>query len=59
MIKSKERKQVRMDSWSFKLLSRYMKTKAKKQRSTNKKSFKSNRKIKYTSGNIAIIYQLL
>ena len=38
MINQKKSKQVRMDSWLLKLLSRDMKTKTKKQRSTNKQS---------------------
>ena len=38
MISQKDSKQVGMDSWLLKLLSRDMKTKKKKQRSTNKQS---------------------
>ena len=38
MINQKESKQVIMDSWLLKLLSRDMKTKQKKSRSTNKQS---------------------
>ena len=45
MINQKESKKIRTDSWLFKLLSRDVKTKTKKQKSTNKKSYK-NRKIK-------------
>ena len=46
MINQKESKQVRMDSSLLKLMSRDMKTKKKKQRSTNKQSQKMTKNIK-------------
>ena len=48
MINYKESKEVRMDSWLLKLLSRE-KNKNKKQRSTKKNHKKNNRKIKYST----------
>ena len=47
MINSKERKQVRMDSWLLKLLSRDMKTKIKSKDQSTKNHKKNNRKTKY------------
>ena len=44
MISQKDSKQVSMDSWLLKLLSRDMKTKPKKQRPTNKQSLKKTEK---------------
>ena len=38
MINQNESQQVRMDSWSLNLKSRDMKTKTKKERSTNRQS---------------------
>ena len=49
MINYKEGKQARMDSWLLELMSKDMKTKIRKQRSTNKKSEKNNRKIKFNN----------
>ena len=48
MISQKESKQVSINSWLLKLLSRDMKTKTKKQRSTIKQRtiIKNNRKVK-------------
>ena len=50
MINQKESKQVRMDSWLFKLLSRDMKTKTKT-KINQQTIIKNNRKIK-AMGNI-------
>ena len=46
MINQKESKQVRMDSWLLKLLSRYMKTKtySKDQSTNNHKKKQKNKK---------------
>ena len=48
MINQKKSKQIRMDFWLLKLLSRDMKTKTKKQRSTNKQSQNITQKLKIT-----------
>ena len=49
MIRQKESKQIRMDSWLFKLLSRDMKTKTKIKQQTiikNRKKYKKEQKTK-------------